>query len=59
MGPQVWRQLNWNRWWVERERAMTPDTDPTLPFALLGEEGWRTMDPFLPIEVPPLIILAP
>ena len=53
------RQLNWNRWWVERERAMTPDTDPTLPFALLGEEGWRTMDPFLPIEVPPLIILAP
>jgi len=49
----VRRQLNWNRWWVERERAMTPDTDPTLPFALLGEEGWRTMDPFLPIEVLP------
>ena len=22
-----------------------------MPFALLGEEGWRTMDPFLPIEV--------
>ena len=32
-------------------RGMKPDTDSHMPFALLGEEGWRSMDPFLPIEV--------
>jgi len=42
-----------SRWWVVRNRAMKPETDSHMPFALLGEEGWQTMDPFLPIEVPP------
>ena len=40
-----------SRWWKDKEHNMIPDTDSHLPFALLGEEGWRTMDPFLPIEV--------
>ena len=30
---------------------MKPDLDSHMPFALLGEEGWEAMDPFLPIEV--------
>jgi len=47
------KQENWNRWWAASNRSMKPDTDSHLPFALLGEEGWETMDPFLPIEVPP------
>ena len=46
-------KLNWNRWWANLEKEMKPDTDSHLPFSLLGEEGWRTMDPFLPIEVLP------
>jgi len=41
------------RWWMSRELDMTPDTDSHLPFALLGEEGWREFDPFLPVEVVP------
>lgn len=45
--------LNKNRWWMRLERKMIPDTDSHLPFALLGEEGWRTMDPFLPVQVLP------
>ena len=45
------KQENWNRWWAASNRSMKPDTDSHLPFALLGEEGWETMDPFLPIEV--------
>ena len=39
------------RWWAIRNRGMKPETDSHMPFALLGEEGWQTMDPFLPIEV--------
>ena len=31
---------------------MVPDTRSNFPFALLGEEGWIQMDPFIPIEVP-------
>lgn len=42
-----------NRWWTKMEKNMIPDTQSHLPFALLGEEGWRTMDPFLPVEVLP------
>jgi len=41
------------RWWISKEQDMTPDTASHLPFALLGEEGWRLMDPFIPIEVKP------
>ena len=40
-----------SRWWSVRNRGMKPETDSHMPFALLGEEGWQTMDPFLPIEV--------
>ena len=32
---------------------MVPDTRTNYPFVLLGEEGWRIMDPFIPIEVTP------
>ena len=39
------------RWWISREREMVPDFSSHLPFALLGEEGWRLMDPFVPVEV--------
>ena len=46
-------QLGRHRWWANLEKEMKPDTDSHLPFSLLGEEGWRTMDPFLPIEVLP------
>jgi len=47
------KQDNWNRWWATANRDMKPDLDSHMPFALLGEEGWEAMDPFLPIEVPP------
>ena len=39
------------RWWATANRDMKPDLDSHMPFALLGEEGWEAMDPFLPIEV--------
>ena len=39
------------RWWASANRDMKPDLDSHMPFALLGEEGWEAMDPFLPIEV--------
>jgi len=42
-----------HKWWVSRERNMRPITTSHLPFSLLGEEGWRTLDPFLPVEVFP------
>ena len=40
-----------NRWWKSKELIMKPDPNSHLPFALLGEEGWRLFDPFLPVEV--------
>ena len=33
------------------ERQMSPNFSSHLPFNLLGEEGWRTFDPFVPVEV--------
>ena len=30
---------------------MRPETQSYYPFALLGQEGWETMAPFVPIEV--------
>ncbi|CAB4061602.1 DAP3 [Lepeophtheirus salmonis] len=38
---------------VERHRPTRkrPNTDSHLPFTLLGEEGWKTMGPFIPVEV--------
>jgi len=42
-----------NRWWKSKELKMKPDPNSHLPFALLGEEGWRLFDPFLPVEVGP------
>ena len=44
------------RWWTVKNREMKPETDSHMPFALLGEEGWQTMDPFLPIEVHPTTV---
>ena len=32
---------------------MLPDTRSTFPFALLSQEGWELMDPFIPVEVNP------
>jgi len=42
-----------NRWWESKRKNMKPDMDSHLPFALLGEEGWRKFDPFLPVKVEP------
>ena len=39
------------RWWISKEREMVPDFSSHLPFSLLGEEGWRLLDPFVPVEV--------
>jgi len=41
------------RWWKSKQLEMKPDLDSHLPFSLLGEEGWRLLDPFLPVEVEP------
>jgi len=41
-----------NKWWRSKQFNMEPDNESHLPFALLGEEGWRVCDPFLPVEVP-------
>jgi len=38
-------------WWKSKQLLMKPDLDSHLPFSLLGEEGWRLFDPFLPVEV--------
>jgi len=38
-------------WWKEKERDMRPDTTSHLPFALLGQNGWSHMEPFVPVEV--------
>jgi len=40
-----------NTWWQAQEKDMVPDPASHLPFSLLGEEGWRKFDPFLPVEV--------
>jgi len=40
-----------HRWWISKEREMVPDFSSHLPFSLLGEEGWRLLDPFVPVEV--------
>ena len=40
-----------HRWWISQEREMVPEFSSHLPFALLGEEGWRLMDPIVPVEV--------
>nr|ACO10769.1 Mitochondrial 28S ribosomal protein S29 [Caligus rogercresseyi] len=38
---------------IERHRPTRkrPSTESHLPFALLGEEGWSVMGPFIPVEV--------
>ena len=51
LGARIQRTAPGQRWWVFKERNMVPDMDSHLPFALLGEEGWRKFDPFLPVEV--------
>lgn len=40
-----------HRWYIRMERQMVPNFSSHLPFNLLGEEGWRTFDPFVPVEV--------
>ena len=32
-------------------KEMVPETQSYYPFALLGQDGWEAMAPFLPIEV--------
>jgi len=39
-----------HRWFASMERQMVPNFNSHLPFNLLGEEGWRIFDPFVPIE---------
>lgn len=51
LGARVQPRDPGQRWWLSRELDMRPDTDSHLPFALLGEEGWRKFDPFFPVEV--------
>jgi len=34
----------------ELKKRMIPETQPHYPFALLGQEGWEAMAPFLPVE---------
>jgi len=53
-GAVVERTLGKTRWFLEREKDMRPDlADHSLPFQLLGEEGWRSLHPFVPVEVLP------
>ena len=33
------------------QAKMVPETQSYYPFALLGQEGWEALDPFLPMEV--------
>ena len=40
------------KWWQDKEKRMVPTTAPDSPFALLGQEGWECLDPFVPVEVP-------
>ena len=40
-----------HRWYIRMERQMVPNFSSHLPFNMLGEEGWRTFDPFVPVEV--------
>ena len=40
------------QWWHKRDAKLAPDTRPCFPFALLGQEGWEAMHPFVPVEVP-------
>ena len=46
-----WKTHGSNRYWDTRKRVMVPDTRTNYPFALLGEEGWEYLEPFIPIEV--------
>ena len=39
-----------HRWYISQERQMVPSFDSHLPFNLLGEEGWRLFDPFVPVQ---------
>jgi len=40
-----------NKWWRTQNEEMKPDTRSHLPFALLGEFGVKTMNPFIPVGV--------
>ncbi len=42
-----------NRPWLSRQASNVPEAQSTMPFALLGQEGWEAMDPFVPVEVTP------
>jgi len=52
-GAKVQRTHPGQTWFIPFQKDMKPDTDSHLPFNLLGEEGWRLLDPFLPVEVTP------
>jgi len=38
-------------WYKPQLQHMVPDTRSHLPFALLGEKGWSTLNPFYPVSV--------
>jgi len=50
-GARVMKTDPANTWFRAQEMDMVPDPASHLPFSLLGEEGWRKFDPFLPVEV--------
>ena len=50
-GYPRWKSRGNTRYWDTRKRIMVPDVRTNYPFALLGEEGWDYMEPFVPIEV--------
>ena len=38
------------RRWLRLGADMKPELESDYPFDLLGNEGWKTMNPFVPIE---------
>ena len=52
-GFPTWKTHGNTRYWDTRKRIMVPVIKPNYPFALLGEEGWAFLEPFLPIEITP------
>jgi len=50
-GYPRWKSRGNTRYWDTRKRIMVPDVRTNYPFALLGEDGWDCMEPFVPIEV--------
>jgi len=48
---EVMKRLPATKWYTHQERNMVPNTKSHLPFALLGDKGWSTLNPFYPVAV--------